>query len=210
MAWILRLLRSHPVGAPLVVGVLALLLGLGVVLGMVLGPGSAPQQAASSTDHGHHAHDPQHRAPAVKTHVVRSRGGGFRLDAPTRLRLHRHHRAVVLTSRHKDLVVTVAPAGRGPLGRASREVVDNVAAQYSHVRATGRSHQRVHGRRARMTAGSARTPDGVRLRFLVLVVDMGRRNLAMTAFTAASTSPAQVLPLVNTVANSLQPVHRRH
>lgn len=150
-------------------------------------------------------------ASPLATHRVVSRAGGFSLRAPKGLTVTRTSRSVRLTSRAKDLVVSVGPIGGGRLPRATAAFLDTVRSGYAHTTVLGHRKERVDGRKARTTYGQVRAKNGgPRLRFVVVTVAARPHNFALTAFTAHDSDPKVVLPRVDAIVGSFHVrAHRR-
>jgi hypothetical protein len=179
--------------ALVVVGVLALA-GAGWFGYLTLGGGDDDGTAAA--------------ASPLATRRVVSTAGGFSIRVPEDLTVTRASRSVRLTSRGKDLVVSVGPIGAGRLPRATAAFLDTVRSGYAHTTVLGHRKERVDGRKARTTYGQVRARNGgPRLRFVVVTVAARPHNYALTAFTAHDSDPAVVLPRVDAIVNSF---HVRH
>lgn len=142
--------------------------------------------------------------PSAAPAAFHSRRGGFSLRVPEGMRVHRTGSSVRLDSDDGQLVVTVGPAGRGRLPAVAATLLDRIRGTYHRVRVLGHRQDRVDGRPARTTYGRATNADGVRLRFVVVLVRAEPADYAITAFTRLHSDPAEVLPQVNTVANTLR------
>lgn len=191
--------RDLKIVALVVVGVLALAgagwFGYLTLRGVAGGAGDGTAAAAS---------------PLATRRVV-SKAGGFSLRVPKDLTVTRTSRSVRLTSRGKDLVVSVGPIGAGRLPRATAAFLDTVRSGYARTTVLGHRKERVDGRRARTTYGQVRADNGgPRLRFVVVTVAARPHNYALTAFTAHDSDPAVVLPRVDAIVNSFHVRDRRH
>lgn len=141
-------------------------------------------------------------APAVKTDRVVSRAGGFRLRAPRDMSVTRDGTSIRLTDEAQSLVVTLGPGEGGALRAVSTRYLRTIERSYREVRLLRSVPERVDGRPALVSSGRAVNERGVGLRFVALVVSDRPRNYTITAFAAADSDPADVLPRVNAIANS--------
>ncbi len=149
-------------------------------------------------------------AAPVHTRRVVSKAGGFSLRVPTDLAVTRASRSVRLTSRGKDLIVSVGPIDGGRLPQATSALLGTVRSGYAHTTVLGHRKERVDGRRARTTYGQVRAKKGgPRLRFVVVTVAARPHNYALTAFTAHDSDPSVVLPRVDAIVSSFH-VRGRH
>lgn len=149
-------------------------------------------------------------ASPLATHRVVSKAGGFSLRVPKDLTVTRASRSVRLTSRGKDLVVSVGPIGGGRLRHATSAFLDTVRSGYARTTVLGHRKERVDGRKARTTYGQVRAKaGGPRLRFVVVTVAARPHNYAVTAFTAYGSDPARVLPRVDAIVSSFHVLGRR-
>lgn len=148
-------------------------------------------------------------AAPLSTHRVVSKAGGFSVRVPEDLTVTRTSRSIRLTSRGKDLVVSVGPVGRGRLPRATAQFLDTVRSGYARTTVLGHRKERVDGRKARTTYGQVRAKaGGPRLRFVVVTVAARPHNYALTAFTTHDSDPAVVLPRVDAIVGSFHVLHR--
>ena len=141
-------------------------------------------------------------APATpRSHAFVSKAGGFSVRVPQGTQVRRHGRTARFSSPDRSVVVSVGPAGPGPVTAASGELVGQVRHAYTQVQVLGRRTNRVDGRRALTTYGRARS-GSVPLRFAVVVVAAEPRTYALTTFTSADSQPRAVVPVVNTLTRS--------
>jgi hypothetical protein len=143
-------------------------------------------------------------AAAVATNRFVSAKGGWSVRVPVGMTAKHLGRSGRFTTRDKQLVITVGPAGRGTLAASRGRLVDGLRSSYPKVDVLGSRRQTLDGRRAVATYGTARTAKGVRVRFVALVVRAASRNDAITTFAAASSDPRRVLRLVDTLEGSFQ------
>jgi hypothetical protein len=178
------------------VGVCALVLG--VLLAYVTWRdtfGESPEPAAAA-------------APSVSTERVVSRAGGFSVAVPTSMTARREGRTLRLSSKDRDLVITVGPGERGRLARASDRLLADLRSKYRGFEKWGSERLEIDGRPALSASGTVVNKAGVALRFVVVTVRARPRNYALIAFAARDADPASVLPRVNAVASGLEILER--
>ena len=206
--WLSRANHRHPVGLPVVLGLVAAAFGLAVVLGDNLrgvGPGPAEPGRVGPGDRAAAASPAQPLGTRPFVHPT----GGFRIQVPAGLSAARDGHSARFTSRGKNLVISVGPTPSGSLSSASEQLLARIMANYQQVRVTDRHQQTINGRAAIMTAGLATNSSDVELRFLTVLLAADGRNLGMSVFTARDSDPAMVLPRVNALVNTLEPLPRR-
>ncbi len=145
--------------------------------------------------------DPPSGGHGLESSRFVSRAGGFSLRVPTGMKAARTGRTARFTSLDKRLVVSVGPAGAGPVKAASAGLLRQFRATYPRVEVLGRRAEKVDGRRALTTYGRVRNADKVALRFVVVVVAAKPRTFAMTAFTSSGDA-GRVVPMVNKLAGT--------
>ncbi len=142
------------------------------------------------------------QAAATPTHQMVSRQGGFRIGVPQGMSVTRKQGTVTLTSRGRDLAVTVGRAGPGTLRRTAHRFVRSLRHGYHRVRVLGRQRQHVDGRKALATYGHAVNGHHVKVRFVTVTVQARPRNYAITAFAGYRSDPSTVLPRVDAIAGT--------
>ncbi len=143
---------------------------------------------------------PAPRTP--RTHAFVSHAGGFSVRVPQGTQASRNGRTARFASPDRTLVVSVGPAGPGPVAASTRRLVARVRQTYAQVRVLGHRSDRVDGRRALTTYGRASNADQVSLRFAVVVVAARPHTYALTAFTAGDSDPRTVVPVVTGLTRS--------
>lgn len=140
-------------------------------------------------------------AAAPRSHTFVSTAGGFSVRVPQGTQVRRDGPTARFSTPDRSVVMSVGPAGPGPVAAASRRLVTRVRQTYAQVEVLGRRPNRVDGRRALTTFGRARSA-GVQLRFAVVVVAAKPHTYALTTFTSADSEPRTVVPVVNAVTRS--------
>lgn len=136
------------------------------------------------------------------TQAVTSAKGGYALEAPAAWTGDKQGKVTTLSSRAKDVVVTIGPAPRGNLADAGQAIFDSVADTYSKVTFMGATEQKVDGRKAIVFSVKATNEADVRLRFVGVTFTDAGRNYSMTAFTPEDSRAERVLPRIETILNT--------
>lgn len=208
MALMERLRNGRSVAVPAVVGIVALVLALLVIAWSTRGndsdtsPTKNNAQATSKVSPQEPTSKPT--PPKVASKPFTYRKGGYRLDAPTNLVAKSKGTTTRFTSKDKSLVITVGQSGPGRLAPAQKRFLATLSKSYKKVTVLRTEDQKVDGRPARATYGSATNSKGVNIRFVTFMVRNKPRNFALTAYTASGSDPATVLPRVNRVVNSFE------
>jgi hypothetical protein len=147
-------------------------------------------------------------APSVHTDRVVSRAGHFSVAVPTAMSVDKHGRTVRLSSRDRDLVITVGPGKKGRLPQANRRLLAELASTYGEFEPLAAERLEVGGRPALSASGTLTNRAGVRLRFVAVTVRANPRNYALVAFAARTSNPVSVLPQVNAVASGFEVLGR--
>lgn len=172
-----------------VFGVLAVVLG-GVLAFTDLWPGGDAPSTAKQT-------------VPPRTHRFVSTSGGFAVRVPDGMTSTRQGDSVRFGTRDHRVVMTVGPVAGSSVTAVTARLVQQVRTSYAGVKVLGHRRDRVAGRAARTTYGTARNAR-LPLRFVLLVVPGKPRPFAISAFTAAGSDPRTVLPLVDQVAGSFR------
>lgn len=147
-------------------------------------------------------------AAAVATDRIVSRAGGYSVEAPEAMTAGQEGRVVQLTSKDKSLVVNIGPGEKGTLGKAQERFLRKLEKRYRSFELLAAEPMQVDGRQAISVSGRATNASKVRIRFVVMVVKAKPRNYTIAAYAAHDSDPADVLPLVNAVANGFEVLPR--
>lgn len=188
-----------PSALVLLVGGCCILLAVGLAsilvpdAGEPSGPGAAPEEETAAP------------VSSVSTRLVASRPGRFRVEVPKVFGVERQGERLVLTTRDQQMVATVSPTTSGPVEPVLDSLVEAVHAKYQDVQPGGRQVRRADARAVHVAVGQATNSSNVPLFYLAAAVRAEDRNLAVTAFIAHDRAPADVLPQLNAVVNSVRP-----
>ncbi|MGH8965646.1 MAG: hypothetical protein ACRDXB_10010, partial [Actinomycetes bacterium] len=150
MDLVTRLFARRNIVVPVVVGVVAVLLGSLFAFITLRGDDDTEQTSA----------------PKVTTRSFVSEAGGYAIDVPTDLEESRQGRAATFSAKDKSLVVTVGPSEAGPLRPASRRYLRTLRAGYEEFQLLGKQDETIDGRPALAAYGQVTNENRVRIRFV--------------------------------------------
>jgi hypothetical protein len=194
VGWMSWLAGNRGMVIPVVVGVLALVLGGFFAYLTLRDSGSEAEAGADTTP----------SSAKVDTTRFVSRAGGFSVRVPNDLAASRKGKTAQFTAKDKSLVVTVGPGESGSLTQASKRFVATMKRGYAKFRLLGTQPQKVDGRPALASYGQATNASGVKIRFAAVVVRSKPRNYTISAYTAFDSDPSVVLPRVNAIINGFR------
>jgi hypothetical protein len=180
-------LRSRPILS--LIGVLALLLaGVFAVIALV-GGGSG--------------------SGAVDTHQVLNTAGQYSFEAPVGWSSTQDGRTTTLVSPDQKTVITLGFGRTGPLPLAGTLFFQQVAGNYHNVEVIPPQAHDVGARQALIYGGVGNNAQNALIRFLAITVQNDPTNYAIAVFTEANSDPKVVLPPVNRVVDTFQPMPHR-
>jgi hypothetical protein len=183
LPWISRM-RSRPI--PSLIGVVALLLAGVCGVFALLSSGSNP----------------------VDTHQMVNAAGRYSFEAPDGWSATQQGRTTTLTSPDGSTVITLGVGRTGSLPLAGALFFQQVAGNYHNVQVIPPEAKQVGSRPALIYGAMGDNGQNVRIRFLAITVKNDPTNYAIAVFTAAGSDPNVVLPPVNRVVDSFQPLPR--
>ncbi len=147
------------------------------------------------------AAQPAKAAPAVTTHTLVNRSGGYSVQVPAGMQATRSGTSTHIRDKGRTLAVTITPTPRGTPASNNTSVLRTMVSTYRSVRLTANEQRRIDGRAALASYGQAVTKKGVALRFLLITITGKSQNFAISTFAAANSDPQKVLPIIRAIAN---------
>ncbi|MGH3765850.1 MAG: hypothetical protein ACRDS0_20795 [Pseudonocardiaceae bacterium] len=143
---------------------------------------------------------------AINPQEVVNAAGKYRVEAPTGWSTTQEGRTTTLTSPDQATVVTLGVGRIGPLPVAGTLFFQQVAGNYKNVQVLPPEAKDVGSRSALIYGGVGTNAKNVSIRFLAITVENKPTNYAIAVFTAAGSDPKVVLPQVNHLVDTFQPV----
>lgn len=211
MGFIERLRNDRSVAVPAAVGAVAIVLAVVVILwssrGNETGATTTSNEAPTTSEATPKA-TPTTATKAPPAQITSKaftyRKGGYRLDAPTDLVARNKGRTTRFTAKDKSVVITVGQSLAGRLAPTQKRFLSTLSKSYGKVKVIKAENLKIDGKPARATYGRATNSKGGDISFVTFMVRDRPRNFAITAYTAAGSDPATVLPRVNRVVNSFE------
>lgn len=189
LPWIARMpgmdrMRSRPI--PALIGVVSLLLAITCgVIALVMRGGVIG---------------------TVDTDEVVNTTGQYRFEAPAGWSTSQQGRTTTVTSPDQKTVITLGVGRAGPIPVAGTLFFQEVAGHYKNVQVIPPEAKTVGSRTALVYGGVGSNDQNTRIRFLAITVENNPTNYAIAVFTAADSDPSIVLPPVDRLVSSFQPV----
>ena len=191
LPWLARMplidrMRSRPI--PALIGVVALVLAIVAgVIALVLGSGVVGGGASNANE-------------------VVNTAGHYRFEVPTGWSTTQEGRTTTVTSPDQTTVITLGVGPVGPIPNAGTAFFQDVASHYKDVQVIPPEAKTVGSRPALVYGGVGNNDKNTRIRFLAITVENNPANYAIAIFTVADSDPNVVLPPVNRVVETFQSV----
>lgn len=198
--------RRH-IAVPLVIGLLALVLAVGLSV-WTLSSDSGQDEGEAADDASRAATDQSptasggNEATKVATTWFEHRRGGFKVRVPADYQTARNGVTGKAAAPSKDVVVTFGPGEAGRPEAASKAFLKRLRQTYSDVRVAGSEQQRINGRPSVLRWGAATNSHGAEVRFVTAAVRATPRNYTLVAYTGVDAQAVDALPRVNAIFNS--------
>jgi len=145
--------------------------------------------------------------PVDDTHEVVNTVGQYRFETPTGWSTTQDGRTTTVTSPDRATVITLGVGLVGPIPSAGTLFFQKVASHYRNVQVIPPEAKQVGSRQALIYGGIGINAKNTDIRFLAITVENNPINYAIAVFTAADSDPSVVLPPVNQVIDSFQPLN---
>jgi hypothetical protein len=136
--------------------------------------------------------------------------GGYSFEAPPGWEIRDRGSSSRLTSPDGDIVMSFGAGRPGSLEAAVQALSESIRQVYENV-SLGSAPQAtmIEGHPAVLTSGSLDNAAGVPVRFLAIAIRLGGENLLIGVFVSQPADAAEVLPAVDDVIGSLEPMSGR-
>ncbi|MGI8774911.1 MAG: hypothetical protein ACR2KQ_07860 [Actinomycetota bacterium] len=152
---------------------------------------------------------PSPAEPLVESERFVNKRGGYRFSLPEGWKANKKGPRTELRGPKRVAAMSIAPIKTHSLKKVSRSLVRSIRAGYSKVKVEGRENSPIGELRSRAVAGRAVNERGAKLRFLAIAIKGSKRFFGVGVFTPRSSDPSQVVPAVQTIVSSFEPVKRR-
>lgn len=146
--------------------------------------------------------------PVVVTRRGVNKAGGYTFRYPRGWRVRKDDETTELKAPGSRTIVSLAAGNATSARRVAKDLYALIDAipTYTKLRRLDADREAFAGGDAYLISGTAVNEAGVRVRLLAVGVDRGRRTFPVTIFTAADTDPGRVLPRVEAIVASVEPL----